>query len=76
MPLKKTVVLGHQENFETLRRAFLNNEVCLMECTLNGSGEKVATICAMEYHGLEVRTTPFAIFLNGNPFELLDPPLI
>jgi hypothetical protein len=71
MPDEKTVVQSHKNNFETLRMAFANNDVMLMECTLKASGEKVAVICTSVLDGLEWHTTPFAIFLNGNPFELL-----
>ena len=69
-----TIVQDHKQNFETLSQAFADGAVALMECVVKATGEKVATICAVVFDGKEYTFTPFAIFLNGNPFELLEPP--
>jgi hypothetical protein len=71
---KKTIVQKHQKNFETLRQAFLNNDVCLMDCVEKATGEHVAVICAMVKDKDEYSFTPFARFFNGNPFEMLESP--
>ena len=66
---------AHKENLKTLERAFEDGSVCLMEVTLKSTGERVAAICAASRTGDdEVSFTPFAIMLNGNPCELLEPP--
>lgn len=70
----ETIVQQHKQNFETLKRAFLDGKVCLMDCVLNATGEHVAVICAASPVGDEIRFTPFAMFFNDNPYELLTPP--
>lgn len=75
MPKTRTVVQGHSANFETLKKAFENGDVALLECQLKATKEIVATIVALNRVGDEVEFAPFAIMLNGNPYELLNPPL-
>lgn len=72
--MNETIVQQHKQNFETLKRAFLDGQVCLMDCTLQSSGEHVAVICAVSPQGDQMELTPFAMFFNGNPYELLNPP--
>jgi hypothetical protein len=71
----KTIVQQHAPNLETLKKAFANGDVALMECKVAATGEVVAALCAVgrEEDGSNTMT-PFAVFLNGNPFELLMPP--
>lgn len=71
----KTVVQGHAANFETLKSAFAHGDIALLECQLKATGEIVATIVALNRNDNEVEFAPFAIMLNGNPYELLNPPL-
>ena len=70
----KTIVQQHSKNFDTLERAFKSDNVALMDCILKSTGEHVAVICAVSTAGSEAQFTPFAMFFNGNPFELLIPP--
>ncbi len=76
----RTIVTDHQANFETLRRAFADGQVALMDCILLATGEHVAVIAAVgeddsnPYAGKQFVFTPFAMFFNGNPYELLLPP--
>lgn len=72
--MNETIVQQHKQNFETLKRAFLDGQVCLMDCTLQSSGEHVAVICAVSPQGDQMEFVPFAMFFNGNPYELLNPP--
>lgn len=67
--------IAHKKNFDTLIKAFRRGDVCLMECTIKATGERVAVICAaQELEGGVVEFVPFAVMPNGNPYELLDPP--
>jgi hypothetical protein len=76
MAKAKTIVQKHTENFETLRRAFRDNAVCIMDCIEKATGEHVAVICAATRNdNNEIEFTPFARFFNGNPFEMLIPPM-
>lgn len=72
---QQTIVQQHKENFETLRRAFKNDDVCLLDCTDKDTGAHVAVICTIRQVGEEVEFTPFARFFNGNPFDMLIPPM-
>jgi hypothetical protein len=72
---KKTIVQQHKKNFETLQEAFRRKQICLMECTLKSTGEKLAVICTIVFDGNEYIITPFASLFNGNPYDLLTPPM-
>ena len=66
---------GHRTNFETLRTAFDNGDVALMECQLAATGEPVAVICAANRQpDGAVAFAPVAMLFNGNPCDLLNPP--
>ena len=69
-----TIVQQHKPNFETLRQAFENGDVALLECQLKGTGESVAVITAVNREDEDFSFIPFAMFFNGNPYELLNPP--
>jgi hypothetical protein len=70
-----TIVQDHTANFETLKKAFASGNVSIMDCILNATGEHVAVICAMNMVKGEYQMVPFAMFFNGNPYELLTPPM-
>ena len=69
-----TAVRQHKPNFETLKEAFANGDVALMECQLKSTGEAVAVVVALNQDGEDFSFVPFAIMFNGNPYELLNPP--
>lgn len=73
-PRERTVVDAHRENFETLRDAFRNGDVCLADCTEKDTGKHVAVICAVVFDGTNYNLTPFAKFFDGNPYEIVEPP--
>jgi len=75
MAKKKTIVQAHKPNFDTLKRAFNDGAVALMDCTEKATGEHVAVICAVTFDGKEYEFTPFARFFNGNPYDILVPPM-
>ena len=79
----KTGVLGElierpvpeqKENFDTLSRAFACGNAGLIEVTLKSTGEKIACVCAIYKDKGEYVVTPFALMMNANPYELLEPP--
>lgn len=72
-----TIVQKHKMNFETLQRAFNQNKVALVECTVKSTGNKVAVICAQNVNKDNTITfVPFAIMINENPYQILEPPKI
>jgi hypothetical protein len=70
MKLKK----ADKKNFATLRRAFAGGDVALVDVRRRADKKPVAAICAVGFDGKEYALTPFAIMVEGNPFELFDPP--
>ena len=73
---KNRVCLQQKENFNTLIQAVKEDNVCLMDCILKSTGEHVAVLCAVQpAANKEIETVPFAMFFNGNPYEMLTSPL-
>lgn len=69
-----TISVGYQANFDTLRKAFRNGDVCLMECTDSTTGKPVVAICAVERIEGDYAMKPLAKMFDGNPYEELNPP--
>jgi hypothetical protein len=64
-------VKGHKRNLQTILKAANAGDLGLVECQLVSTGERVAVLCAKTE---DSQVVPFAILLNGNPYELLTPP--
>lgn len=64
-----------QQNFDELSRAFGAGDVALMEVLRVADQTVVAAICAVSNVNGEYGFTPFAVMVEGNPFDLFDPPL-
>lgn len=65
---------GHKTNFATLKEAFRNGDVALVETKRISDGESVVLICAMGRDGEEIIMSPFAEMCAGNPFEMYEAP--
>ena len=63
---------GVKQNFETLRTAFQNRDVALMECTDKTTGVPIYVVCAVEHEGEEDGGDAF-VFI---PFAVMDHELI
>lgn len=61
-------------NFDMLSRAFDAGHVALMEVQRVEDGKTVAAVCAVGFEHGEYTFTPFAVMVQGNPFELFRPP--
>jgi len=67
---------GYQHNFETLKRAFANGDVCLMECKDKATGKEVAVVCGVQRSGDGmIDMVPMAKLFDGNPYEQLLSPM-
>ncbi len=67
--------IGHRQNFDTLRKAFIAGDVALIECEHAKSGEIVAVLCAANrLPDGEIEFVPFAMLFGGNPYETVNPP--
>lgn len=61
-------------NFDNLARAFISGDAALVEVRRVADGAVVAAVCAIGRAGGDFLITPFAVMVEGNPFELYDPP--
>lgn len=70
------IALQQKANLETLIRAARNGDLAVLDCTLKYTGEHVGVITAvsMDPQTQEHTLTPLAVFLNGNPYTLFNPP--
>ena len=64
----------HEQNLDTLSRAFAAHQTAVVECRRRSDGQTVAMLCAVGFDGKNYGITPFAEMVNGNPFEMYDPP--
>ena len=68
---------AHKANLDTLATVFADGNEGLVETKLRvniPAGSVVAALAGIAFDGDEYGITPFAIMINGNPFELLAPP--
>lgn len=63
-----------QANFNTLMRAARRGDLVLVSCTWADSGKPVAVLCMSNIDGDEADFVPVATLIDGNPYELLNPP--
>jgi hypothetical protein len=71
---EKTIAQVHEANFRTLMRVFEEGNAALLSCKLRATGEEVAVIVGVSHENKEFTLTPFAMFFNGNPYEILEDP--
>lgn len=71
-PLSQT----DKKNFNTLLRAIKNNDVALISAIRKSDGKQVSLICAMECDGNYYYPKPFAVMIEGNPYELYEDPTL
>ena len=66
---------GYKNNFETMRRAFKSDDVCLMECVDKRDGKRKVVVCMTNVVGEQIGMAPIAILFDENPYEVLEPPI-
>jgi hypothetical protein len=65
-------------NFETLRKAILNQDACLLEAKRKSDGKQVSLVCAVNHESdgqgeEEFVMAPLAVMIEGNPYEDFEP---
>lgn len=65
---------GDRANFETLRRAVLQDDIALVECQRVSDGKIVAVVCAANLEDGEISFVPLATLIEGNPYTAYRPP--
>ncbi len=66
---------GDRQNFETLLRAASDGALALVSAVRKADQNPVALVCAMQQNEDDsITPVPFAVMVEGNPFELFDDP--
>ena len=65
---------SHRKNVNTLTRAANDGRLAAVECRRKSDGKIVTMICAVGNDDGAFTITPFAEMVDGNPFELYEPP--
>ncbi len=66
---------GDRHNFETLLRAASDGALALVSAVRKADQNPVALVCAMQHNDDDTITpVPFAVMVEGNPFELFQDP--
>ena len=76
----QVITKADEASFETLRRAIIGGDACLMVCKDREHGSPVIAICAIKTfsgHGdtQEFEFVPVAKMFTGNPYEELVTPM-
>ncbi|MHB8954450.1 MAG: DUF6117 family protein [Pirellulaceae bacterium] len=68
---------GDRTNFETLLRAANDGALALVSGIRKSDQQSVALVCAMQTNDDETITpVPFAVMVEGNPFDLFEDPTV
>lgn len=68
---------GDSHNFDTLLRAADDGALALVSAIRKADQQPVALVCAMQENEDETITpVPFAVMVEGNPFELFEDPTV
>ncbi len=68
---------GDRQNFNTLLWAADNGHLALVSAIRKADQQPVALVCAMQTNEDETITpVPFAVLVEGNPFELFEDPTV
>ncbi len=66
---------GDRHNFETLLRAAEDGALALVSAIRKADRRPIALVCAMQENDDDTITpVPFAVMVEGNPFELYEDP--
>ena len=68
---------GDRMNFDTLLRAASDGALALVSAIRKSDQQPVALVCAMQTNDDETITpVPFAVMVEGNPFDLFEDPTV
>ena len=65
---------GDKSNFETLKRAHENGDLCLVSAVRKSDDAPVALVCAMGFDGEHYFPAPLAVMIEGDPFDDFEDP--
>lgn len=62
-------------NFHMLETAAKAGDTCIMDARDKATGKSVVLVCAAQHEAdNSISMVPFAVMINGNPYEMYDPP--
>ena len=68
---------GDKANFKSLLKAAKNHDLALVSAIRKFDQKAVALVCAMSRNEDKTITpVPFAVMVEGNPFELFEDPTV
>ena len=68
---------GDRANFQTILRAVDDGALALVSAVRKADQQPVALVCAIQQNDDETFTpVPFAVMVEGNPFELFEDPTV
>ena len=68
---------GYVSNFDTLCKARDNRQLALVSAIRKSDKKSVALVCAMQTNeDKSITPIPFAVMVEGNPFELFEDPTV
>ena len=69
---------GDRSNFQTLLRAADDGALAIVSAIRKADQQPVALLCAMQRNDADdtISPVPFAVMVEGNPFELYEDPTI
>lgn len=67
---------GYRDNFNTMLRAANNGDLALVSAIRKSDNQPIALVCAMQAidEGKSIMPVPFAVMIEGDPFELFHDP--
>ena len=65
---------AQKKNFAQIERAFASDRIVLLSVREKSSGKQSALICGVNRIDEEYEFVPFAMVLDGNPYEQFDSP--
>jgi len=66
---------GYKKNFETLLNAARHGDLCALDVRRKSDGKSVVAVCAINKSKQdEVEFVPLAVMVEGDPYEMYDPP--
>jgi hypothetical protein len=76
-PKPPPLLAGYRKNFETLKRAYNEGALALVSAIRKSDNRPVALVCGIQTNQDQTLTPiPFAVMVEGNPFELFHDPTV
>lgn len=73
----KKLKKGDRANFNTLLAAAVQGDLALVSAIRRSDGKNVALVCAMSTNeDKTISPVPFAVMIEGNPYEMYEDPTV